>query len=305
MHLHRRPRAVRRARDRRRTRPRLRLRRRDRPRRRLPRPRSSRRAWPRSRAAPSTSARAGRAYFNTTPLGRAVTGTMLVRAMHDDGVDIWGDGSTFKGNDIERFYRYGLLANPDLRIYKPWLDADFVSELGGRHEMSQWLTEHDLPYRDSAEKAYSTDANIWGATHEAKTLEHLDVSLESVEPIMGVKHWDPVGRHRARGRHHPVPQGPAGRDRRHDVRRPGRPRPRGQRDRRPPRPRHVRPDREPDHRGQVPRHLRGARHGAALDRLRAAAQRDPQRGHADDATTTTAAASAGCSTRAAGSTRRR
>ena len=134
----------------------------------------------------------GRAYFNTTPLGRAVTGMMLVRAMHDDDVDIWGDGSTFKGNDIERFYRYGLLANPELRIYKPWLDADFVHELGGRDEMSQWLTERDLPYRDSKEKAYSTDANIWGATHEAKTLEHLDVSLETVEPIMGVKFWDPA-----------------------------------------------------------------------------------------------------------------
>ena len=134
----------------------------------------------------------GRAYFNTTPLGRAVTGTMLVRAMHEDGVDIWGDGSTFKGNDIERFYRYGLLANPDLRIYKPWLDAEFVEELGGRHEMSAWLTERGLPYRDSQEKAYSTDANLWGATHEAKTLEHLDVSLESVEPIMGVKFWDPA-----------------------------------------------------------------------------------------------------------------
>ncbi|MFO7191382.1 MULTISPECIES: argininosuccinate synthase [Thermocrispum] len=134
---------------------------------------------------------AGRVYFNTTPLGRAVTGTMLVRAMHADGVDIWGDGSTFKGNDIERFYRYGLLANPELRIYKPWLDPDFVSELGGRKEMSEWLTAHGLPYRDPAEKAYSTDANIWGATHEAKTLEHLDVSLETVEPIMGVRFWDP------------------------------------------------------------------------------------------------------------------
>jgi len=133
----------------------------------------------------------GRTYFNTTPLGRAVTGTMLVRAMHDDGVDIWGDGSTFKGNDIERFYRYGLLANPSLRIYKPWLDAQFVEELGGRAEMSQWLSERGLPYRDSTEKAYSTDANIWGATHEAKTLEHLDVSLESVQPIMGVRFWDP------------------------------------------------------------------------------------------------------------------
>jgi argininosuccinate synthase len=133
----------------------------------------------------------GRAYFNTTPLGRAVTGTLLVRAMHEDGVDIWGDGSTFKGNDIERFYRYGLLANPDLLVYKPWLDADFVHELGGRHEMSAWMVAHDLPYRDSQEKAYSTDANIWGATHEAKVLEHLDTSLEVVEPIMGVKFWDP------------------------------------------------------------------------------------------------------------------
>jgi argininosuccinate synthase len=134
----------------------------------------------------------GRAYFNTTPLGRAVTGTLLVRAMSEDGVSIWGDGSTFKGNDIERFYRYGLLANPQLRIYKPWLDAQFVEELGGRTEMSQWLVEHHLPYRDSVEKAYSTDANIWGATHEAKRLEHLDVSLEIVDPIMGVRFWDPA-----------------------------------------------------------------------------------------------------------------
>ncbi len=133
-----------------------------------------------------------RVYFNTTPLGRAVTGTLLVRAMQTDGVAIWGDGSTYKGNDIERFYRYGLLANPALRIYKPWLDAAFVDELGGRAEMSQWLTEHDLPYRASKEKAYSTDANIWGATHEAKTLEHLDESLEIVEPIMGVRFWDPA-----------------------------------------------------------------------------------------------------------------
>ncbi len=133
----------------------------------------------------------GRAYFNTTPIGRAVTGTLLVREMADDDVNIWGDGSTYKGNDIERFYRYGLLANPRLRIYKPWLDADFVTELGGRKEMSDWLVARDFPYRDSAEKAYSTDANIWGATHEAKTLEHLDVSLETVDPIMGVKFWDP------------------------------------------------------------------------------------------------------------------
>jgi argininosuccinate synthase len=134
----------------------------------------------------------GKVYFNTTPLGRVVTGTLLVRAMHTDGVEIWGDGSTYKGNDIERFYRYGLLANPNLRIYKPWLDADFVSELGGRHEMSEWLTARDLPYRASQEKAYSTDANMLGATHEAKTLEHLDTSYEIVEPIMGVKFWDPA-----------------------------------------------------------------------------------------------------------------
>jgi argininosuccinate synthase len=133
---------------------------------------------------------AGRTYFNTTPIGRAVTGTMLVNAMAEDQVSIWGDGSTYKGNDIERFYRYGLLANPKLRIYKPWLDQDFVRELGGRAEMSQWLVERGLPYRDSKEKAYSTDANIWGATHEAKELENLDVSVEIVQPIMGVRFWD-------------------------------------------------------------------------------------------------------------------
>ena len=132
----------------------------------------------------------GKQYFNTTPLGRAVTGTMLVRAMLQDDVSIWGDGSTYKGNDIERFYRYGLLANPALRIYKPWLDADFVNELGGRKEMSEWLVANNLPYRDSTEKAYSTDANILGATHEAKRLEHLDTSVELVEPIMGVRFWD-------------------------------------------------------------------------------------------------------------------
>jgi len=132
----------------------------------------------------------GKQYFNTTPLGRAVTGTLLVRAMLSDKVDIWGDGSTYKGNDIERFYRYGLLANPNLRMYKPWLDADFVRELGGRKEMSEWLVAHNLPYRDSTEKAYSTDANILGATHEAKNLESLDASIEIVQPIMGVRFWD-------------------------------------------------------------------------------------------------------------------
>ncbi len=132
---------------------------------------------------------AGKTYFNTTPLGRAVTGTLLVRAMQADGVDIWGDGSTYKGNDIERFYRYGLLVNPKLRIYKPWLDETFVAELGGRTEMSEFLKTNDLPYRDSTEKAYSTDANIWGATHEAKLLEELSTPMDIVEPIMGVAHW--------------------------------------------------------------------------------------------------------------------
>jgi argininosuccinate synthase len=134
---------------------------------------------------------AGRRYFNTTPLGRAVTGTLLVRAMRDHGVEIWGDGSTYKGNDIERFYRYGLLANSDLRIYKPWLDAAFVEELGGRREMSEWLEERGLPHGSrGAEKAYSTDANILGATHEAKDLELLETSMKIVEPIMGVAFWD-------------------------------------------------------------------------------------------------------------------
>ena len=132
---------------------------------------------------------AGKTYFNTTPLGRAVTGTLLVRAMNDDNVDIWGDGSTYKGNDIERFYRYGLMVNPALRIYKPWLDPTFVDELGGRSEMSEFLTSRKLPYRASKEKAYSTDANIWGATHEAKLLEELSTGMEIVEPIMGVAHW--------------------------------------------------------------------------------------------------------------------
>jgi argininosuccinate synthase len=133
---------------------------------------------------------AGHRYFNTTPVGRAVTGTLLVRAMAQYGVDIWGDGSTYKGNDIERFYRYGLLANEKLRIYKPWLDEAFVSELGGRTEMSEWLAARGLPHGSSTEKAYSTDANLLGATHEAKDLELLSTSMKIVEPIMGVAHWD-------------------------------------------------------------------------------------------------------------------
>lgn len=132
----------------------------------------------------------GMPYFNTTPLGRAVTGTMLVTAMSDDGVDIWGDGSTYKGNDIERFYRYGLLSNPKLRIYKPWLDEVFIDELGGRAEMSQFLIDHGFDYKMSKEKAYSTDSNILGATHEAKGLEFLNASHKIVEPIMGVRYWD-------------------------------------------------------------------------------------------------------------------
>ena len=132
---------------------------------------------------------AGATYFNTTPLGRAVTGTMLVRAMREDGVDIWGDGSTHKGNDIERFYRYGLLAHPALRIYKPWLDARFIAELGGRREMSEYLRSARLDYRMSADKAYSTDSNLLGATHEAKDLEHLNHGIDIVSPIMGVAFW--------------------------------------------------------------------------------------------------------------------
>jgi len=132
---------------------------------------------------------AGVHYFNTTPIGRAVTGTMLVVAMKEDDVHIWGDGSTFKGNDIERFYRYGLLANPALRIYKPWLDQQFIDELGGRKEMSDYMNAHHLPYKMSVEKAYSTDSNIWGATHEAKDLEYLNKGIRIVQPIMGVPFW--------------------------------------------------------------------------------------------------------------------
>ena len=132
---------------------------------------------------------AGVTYFNTTPLGRAVTGTMLVVAMKEDDVNVWGDGSTFKGNDIERFYRYGLLANPSLKIYKPWLDQQFIDELGGRTEMSEYMVRHGFQYKMSVEKAYSTDSNILGATHEAKDLEFLDKGMTIVAPIMGVAFW--------------------------------------------------------------------------------------------------------------------
>ena len=149
-------------------------------------PRWSPRASPRCSRARSTSRPAGVTYFNTTPIGRAVTGTMLVIAMREDDVHIWGDGSTYKGNDIERFYRYGLLANPDLRIYKPWLDATFIDELGGRKEMSEYLDKAGFGYKMSTEKAYSTDSNLLGATHEAKDLEFLNKGIRIVEPIMGV-----------------------------------------------------------------------------------------------------------------------
>ena len=132
---------------------------------------------------------AGLTYFNTTPIGRAVTGTMLVAAMKEDDVNIWGDGSTFKGNDIERFYRYGLLTNPALKIYKPWLDQQFIDELGGRAEMSAFMTKAGFGYKMSAEKAYSTDSNLLGATHEAKDLEHLNSGIKIVQPIMGVAFW--------------------------------------------------------------------------------------------------------------------
>jgi argininosuccinate synthase len=132
---------------------------------------------------------AGVPYFNTTPIGRAVTGTLLVQAMKDDGVNIWGDGSTYKGNDIERFYRYGLMVNPELRIYKPWLDQTFIDELGGRKEMSELLEKAGLGYKMPKEKAYSTDSNIWGATHEAKDLEFLNKGIRIVDPIMGVAFW--------------------------------------------------------------------------------------------------------------------
>ena len=132
---------------------------------------------------------AGVPYFNTTPIGRAVTGTMLVAAMKEDDVHIWGDGSTFKGNDIERFYRYGLLVNPNLQVYKPWLDAAFIDELGGRAEMSSFMQRSGFAYKMSAEKAYSTDSNILGATHEAKDLEHLSSSVKIVVPIMGTAFW--------------------------------------------------------------------------------------------------------------------
>ncbi len=164
----------------------------------------------------------GITYFNTTPLGRAVTGTMLVAAMKEDGVDIWGDGSTYKGNDIERFYRYGLLTNPHLKIYKPWLDQQFIDELGGRAEMSAFMTANGFGYKMSAEKAYSTDSNMLGATHEAKDLEHLDSGIKIVNPIMGVPFWREDCAVAAETVYRAFRGGPARGAERPDVRRSGR-----------------------------------------------------------------------------------
>ncbi len=189
---------------------------------------------------------AGVTYFNTTPIGRAVTGTMLVAAMKEDDVHIWGDGSTFKGNDIERFYRYGLLANPSLKIYKPWLDQAFIDELGGRAEMSAFMTANGFGYKMSAEKAYSTDSNMLGATHEAKDLEHLNSGIRIVNPIMGVPFWREDCAVKAEEVTVRFEEG------------------------------------QPvalNDRGQEPRHLRGPRFGAAVRRLRAPGHRHPQRGH--------------------------
>ena len=209
----------------------------------------------------------GIAYFNTTPLGRAVTGTMLVSAMKEDGVNIWGDGSTYKGNDIERFYRYGLLTNPNLRIYKPWLDQQFIDELGGRAEMSAFMTANGFAYKMSAEKAYSTDSNLLGATHEAKDLEELNSGIKIVNPIMGVPFWRDDCVVKAETVSVRFEEGQPVALNGQTLRRSGRAVPRSQRDRRPPWPRHERPDREPHHRGQEPRHLRSAGHGAVAHRL--------------------------------------
>ena len=163
---------------------------------------------------------AGLPYFNTTPLGRAVTGTLLVVAMKEDDVHIWGDGSTYKGNDIERFYRYGLLANPSLRIYKPWLDDAFIDDLGGRKEMSEYMQKAGFAYRMSVEKAYSTDSNLLGATHEAKDLERLDTGVKIVEPIMGVPFWREDVRIKPETVTIRFEDGQPGRAERDDVRRP-------------------------------------------------------------------------------------
>ena len=198
---------------------------------------------------------AGVTYFNTTPIGRAVTGTMLVSAMKEDDVNIWGDGSTFKGNDIERFYRYGLLVNPDLKVYKPWLDPTFIDELGGRAEMSAFMQKSGFAYKMSAEKAYSTDSNILGATHEAKDLELLSSSIRIVDPIMGVASWREdvdVKREEVTVRFEegfPIALNGT------EYSDPVELMLEANRNRRPPRPGNERPDREPHYRGQEPGHL--------------------------------------------------
>ncbi len=263
------------------------------------------RGSPRSQCGAFHVQTAGRRYFNTTPLGRAVTGTLLVRAMAEHGVDIWGDGSTYKGNDIERFYRYGLLANASLRIYKPWLDEAFV--VGARR-----------PARDErVARRARPPARRLGREGVLDRREHarrdargegpraaLDLD-EDRRADHGRRPLGPGRRDRARGRHDRLRGRRPRRDRRRPAARPGRARPHRERDRRPPRPRHVRPDREPRHRGEEPRDLRGARNGAAAHRVRAAAERDPQRGDARALRRRRAGASAACCTRAAGSTSRR
>ena len=244
-------------------------------------------------------------YFNTTPLGRAVTTTAIVRAMREDGVNVFGDGSTHKGNDIQRFYRYGILVNPELKIYKPWLDQAFVTAFGGRKEMSEYLERRKLPYKMGTEKAYSTDANVLGATHEAKDLERLDTGMRIVAPIMGVAHWKPEVEVEGRGGHRHLRAGAAGRAERPALRLALRALPRGQPHRRPPRPRHERPDREPGHRRQEPRRLRGARAWRCST--------SPTSGSSPPSTTRTPSTSTsrwvvgwgGCSTRASGTTPRR
>ena len=272
---------------------------------RLPRAARRPKGSPRCSAARSTSPPPACPTSTRRRIGRAVTGTMLVLAMKEDDVHIWGDGSTFKGNDIERFYRYGLLANPSLRIYKPWLDQTFIDELGGRKEMSEYMQRAGLAYEMSTEKAYSTDSNILGATHEAKDLEHLNTGIRIVEPIMGVAFWredvaikpEEVTVTFEEG----LPVALNGQTLRRSSAADGRSQPH----RRPARPRHERSDREPDHRGQEPRHLRSAGHGAALHRATSGSSPASTTRTRSSSTATTAAGSDGCSTRAAGSIRRR
>ena len=221
----------------------------------------------------------GVTYFNTTPLGRAVTGTMLVNAMREDGVNIWGDGSTYKGNDIERFYRYGLVANPDLKIYKPWLDVEFISELGGRAEMSQFLADNGFGYKMSKEKAYSTDSNMLGATHEAKDLEHLDSSMKIVEPIMGVPFWKEevdIKPEKVTVRFEegiPVALNGKEYDDKVELMLEATASAACSRSR------HERPDRKPYYRSQEPRYLRSPGNGIAPYRFRTSRDRYPQRRH--------------------------